>query len=84
MFLPAPWPSGRPAPLLSSFSAAWLREIPSRRASCRMASASSSSKPLTVSYFILCIFLTHLVRHFDADYRVHGKRSIGSVQAIKP
>ena len=45
MFLPSPWPSGRPAPLLRSFSAAWLREVPSRRASWRMASASSSSKP---------------------------------------
>ena len=30
MFLPSPWPSGRPAPLLRSFSAAWLREVPSR------------------------------------------------------
>ena len=33
-------------------------------ASCRMASASSSSKPLTVSCFILSISLTHLVSHF--------------------
>ena len=52
MFLPSPWPSGRPAPRLSSFRAALLREIPSRLASCRMALSRSSSNPLIVSCFM--------------------------------
>ena len=44
MVLPSPMPSGRPAPLLSSFRAALLREHPSRLASCRMALPRSSSR----------------------------------------
>ena len=75
MFLPSPWQSGRPAPLRSNFRAAWLRELPSRRASCRMASARSSSKPLTISCFILRISMAHLVRCRESPYRPGARRS---------
>ena len=61
---PSPCPSDRSAPLLRSFNAAWLSEVPSRRASCRMASASSSSKPLT-----------HLVMYFRSLHSLSRQRS---------
>ena len=50
--LPPSSPSGRPAPLPSSFRAALLREITSRLTSCRMALSRSSPNPLVVSYCI--------------------------------
>ena len=53
MFLPSPCPSGRPAPLLSSFRVALLREIPSRLASCRM--ALYPSMPLNSRFCILSV-----------------------------
>ena len=55
MFLPSPWPSGRPAPRLSSYSAALLRETQSRPSSCLIALSRSTSDPLIVSCFMLCM-----------------------------
>ena len=75
MFLPSPWPSGRPSHCLSSFRAALLREFPSRLASCRMALSRSWSNPRIVSLLHAAILSTHLVHHYKSDSRLLAQRS---------